>query len=105
MPGQSGRLGAARPPARVWPPWLPAHARTPVKEPPAAQGPGKVMKLGRDLRCHNCRDVPGVAGGAWAERWKLSHSPSSATRDARPLMPSSSLTAARSEERRVGKEC
>ena len=35
-----------------------------------------------------------VAGGAWAERWKLSHSPSSATRDARPLMPSSSLTAA-----------
>src|SRR5438034_1773501 len=35
-----------------------------------------------------------VAGGARAERWKLSHSPSSATRDARPLMPSSSLTAA-----------
>jgi hypothetical protein len=36
MPGQSGRLGAARPPARVWPPWLPAQARTPVKEPPTA---------------------------------------------------------------------
>src|ERR1700730_3704613 len=35
-----------------------------------------------------------VAGGARAERWKLSHSPSSATKDARPLMPSSSLTAA-----------
>jgi len=28
-----------------------------------AQGPGKVMKLGRDLRCHNCRDVPGVSEG------------------------------------------
>ena len=25
------------------------------------QGPGKVMKLGRDLRCRNCRDVPGVS--------------------------------------------
>ncbi len=24
-----------------------------------AQGPGKVMKLGCDPRCHNCRDVPG----------------------------------------------
>src|SRR5690348_11111814 len=35
-----------------------------------------------------------VAGGARAERWKLSHSPSSATKDARPLMPSSCLTAA-----------
>jgi DDE family transposase len=35
-----------------------------------------------------------VAGGARAERWKLSLSPSSATRDARPLMPSSCLTAA-----------
>jgi len=35
-----------------------------------------------------------VAGGARAERWKLSHSPSSATRGARPLTPSSSLTAA-----------
>jgi hypothetical protein len=37
MPGQSGRDGAARPPARVWPPWLPAQARTPVKEPPATR--------------------------------------------------------------------
>src|SRR5690348_17884873 len=35
-----------------------------------------------------------VAGGARAERWKLSHSPSSATKDARPLTPSSCLTAA-----------
>jgi hypothetical protein len=35
-----------------------------------------------------------VAGRARAERWKLSHSPSSAARDARPLRPSSSLTAA-----------
>ena len=35
-----------------------------------------------------------VAGGARAERWKLSHSPLSATKDARPLMPSSFLTAA-----------
>jgi len=61
------------------------------------QGPGKVMKLRRDLRFHNCRDVPGVSEGggrARAERWKLSHSPSSATRDARPIMRSSSLTAA-----------
>ena len=24
-------------------------------------GPDNVMKLGRDLRCHNCRDVPGVS--------------------------------------------
>jgi len=28
-----------------------------------AQGPGKVMKLGRDLGCHNCRDVPGGSEG------------------------------------------
>jgi hypothetical protein len=32
-----------------------------------------------------------VAGGARAERWKLSHSPSSATRDARPLTGAPSL--------------
>jgi hypothetical protein len=29
----------------------------------STQGPGKVMKLGRDLRCHNCRDVPGGSEG------------------------------------------
>ena len=40
------------------------------------QGPGKVTKLGCDLRCHYGRDVPGgsgVAGGVRAERWELSH--------------------------------
>src|SRR5512135_2603194 len=38
-----------------------------------------------------------MAGGARAERWKFSHSPSSATRDARPLMTSSPIPAARSQ--------
>jgi hypothetical protein len=37
-----------------------------------------------------------VAGGARAERWKFSRSPSSVTRDARPPMPSSPIPAARS---------
>src|SRR5512140_30789 len=37
-----------------------------------------------------------VAGGARAERWKFSRSPSSATRDTRPPMTSWSMTAARS---------
>src|SRR5215472_3923175 len=40
---------------------------------------------------------PGAAGRARAERWKFSHSPSSATRDTRPPMTSSSMTAARSQ--------
>src|SRR5512146_1962327 len=35
-----------------------------------------------------------VAGGAQAERWKFSRSPSYAARDARPLMTSSSMVAA-----------
>ena len=35
-----------------------------------------------------------VAGGARAKRWKFLRSPSSATRDSRPLMTSSSMTAA-----------
>src|ERR1700677_2667308 len=38
-----------------------------------------------------------VAGGVRAERWKFSRSPSSAARDARPLMTSSSIPAARSQ--------
>src|SRR5436309_5636645 len=38
-----------------------------------------------------------VAGGARAERWKFSRSPSSVTRDARPPMPSSPIPAARSQ--------
>src|SRR5580658_560457 len=38
-----------------------------------------------------------VAGGARAERWKFSRSPSPATRDTRPPMTSSSMTAARSQ--------
>src|SRR6266581_9727470 len=38
-----------------------------------------------------------VAGRARAERWKFLHSPSSATRDTRPPMTSSSMTAARSQ--------
>src|SRR5712672_860309 len=38
-----------------------------------------------------------VAGRARAERWKFLHSPSSATRDARPPMTSSSIPAARSQ--------
>jgi hypothetical protein len=33
------------------------------EQPPPDPGPGKVMKLGRDLRCHNCRDVPGGSEG------------------------------------------
>src|SRR6202050_3505882 len=40
---------------------------------------------------------PRVAGRARAERWKFLHSPSSATRDTRPPMTSSSMTAARSQ--------
>src|SRR6202453_4858510 len=35
-----------------------------------------------------------MAGGAWAERWKFLRSPSPAPRDSRPLMTSSSMTAA-----------
>jgi hypothetical protein len=35
-----------------------------------------------------------VAGGARAERWKFSRLPSSARRDSRPLMTSSSMAAA-----------
>src|SRR5271169_5401010 len=38
-----------------------------------------------------------VAGGARAERWKFSGSPSSAARDARPPMTSSPIPAARSQ--------
>src|SRR5579862_3148260 len=38
-----------------------------------------------------------VAGGARAERWKFLRSPSSATRDTRPPMPSSPIPAARSQ--------
>src|SRR5580700_6221394 len=38
---------------------------------------------------------PRVAGRARTERWKFSRSPSSATRDARPPMPSSPIPAAR----------
>src|SRR5437773_1713944 len=38
-----------------------------------------------------------MAGGARAERWKFSRSPSSAARDARPPMTSSPMTAARSQ--------
>src|SRR5271163_98215 len=38
-----------------------------------------------------------AAGRARAERWKFSRSPSSATRDARPPMPSSPIPAARSQ--------
>src|SRR5579863_10088282 len=38
-----------------------------------------------------------VAGGARAERWKFLRSPSSATRETRPPMTSSSMTAARSQ--------
>src|ERR1022692_1897619 len=37
------------------------------------------------------------AGRVRAERWKFSRSPSPATRDARPPMPSSSIPAARSQ--------
>src|SRR5579859_8041846 len=40
---------------------------------------------------------PGAAGRARAERWKFLHSPSSAARDTRPPMTSSSMTAARSQ--------
>src|ERR1700683_1477280 len=40
---------------------------------------------------------PRVAGRVRAERWKFLHSPSSATRDTRPPMTSSSMTAARSQ--------
>src|ERR1700683_509452 len=40
---------------------------------------------------------PRVAGRARAKRWKFLHSPSSATRDTRPPMTSSSMTAARSQ--------
>ena len=40
---------------------------------------------------------PRAAGRARAERWKFLHSPSSATRDTRPPMTSSSMTAARSQ--------
>ena len=38
-----------------------------------------------------------VAGRAWAEGWKFSQSPSSAPRDTRPPMTSSSIPAARSQ--------
>src|SRR5689334_22734312 len=38
-----------------------------------------------------------VAGGAWAERWKFSRSPSSAPGDARPPVTSSPIGAARSQ--------
>jgi hypothetical protein len=55
----SERHGQARPagnhPATAFPEGLPFRQKT--------QGPGKVMKLGRDLRCHNCRDVPGGSEG------------------------------------------
>src|SRR5947199_1888349 len=40
---------------------------------------------------------PRAAGRARTERWKFLHSPSSATRDTRPPMTSSSMTAARSQ--------
>jgi hypothetical protein len=40
---------------------------------------------------------PRAAGRARTELWKFSHSPSSATRDTRPPMTSSSMTAARSQ--------
>src|SRR5579875_3926294 len=44
--------------------------------------------------CPACLEV---AGRARAERWKVSHSPSPATRDPRPPMPSSPIAAARSQ--------
>src|SRR5579875_1549189 len=44
--------------------------------------------------CPACLEV---AGRARAERWKFSHSPSPATRDPRPPMPSSPIAAARSQ--------
>src|SRR6185437_6358268 len=44
-----------------------------------------------------CPALLRVAGGARAERWKFSRSPSSVTRDARPPMPSSPIAAVRSQ--------
>ena len=44
-----------------------------------------------------CPACLGVAGRDRAERWKFSRSPSPATRDARPPMPSSPIPAARSQ--------
>ena len=41
-----------------------------------------------------CRACLREAGGARAERWKFSHSPSSAPKDSRPLMTSSFMPAA-----------
>jgi DDE_Tnp_1-associated len=55
------------------------------------------MKLGRDLRWHNCRDVPGgFEGGGWGTggTMELLTLTVVCQGDARPLMPSSSLTAA-----------
>src|SRR5512146_266924 len=44
-----------------------------------------------------CPACPQAAGRVRAERWKFLHSPSSATRDARPPMTSSPIAAARSQ--------
>src|SRR6185437_12023208 len=44
-----------------------------------------------------CPECLQVEGGAQAERWKFSRSPSSATRDARPPMTSSPIPAARTQ--------
>src|SRR5258708_11157503 len=56
------------------------------------------MKLGRDLRCHNCRDVPGGCEGGGrgpGRNGGSSHTHRRLPRgNAPPLMPSSSLTAA-----------
>jgi integrase len=38
------------------------------RPPGCRQGPGRVMKLGRDLRCHNWRDVLGVSGSGGRAR-------------------------------------
>ena len=47
-----------------------------------------------DVIAGNGLAVLGAAGGAWAERWKFSHCPLPASRDARPPMTSSPIPAA-----------
>jgi hypothetical protein len=64
-----GQLGLTRP-ARateldINTEWVSFMTYGSIRDPinPPARDPGKVMKLGRDLRCRNCRDVPGGSEG------------------------------------------
>ncbi len=91
---RSGRQLRRRRVTEPYPNYLPSRW---LRRDSYRQGPGKVMKLGRGLRCHNCRGVPGVSEGGGRARANdgSSHTHRRLPRgNARPLMPSSSLTAA-----------